>query len=155
MAWSTFVRAPEPALSEAEGFAPVLCIFRLVTPVLRALTWDSSYSEETAIDRLAPSGPHSSCTLRFPFREPSRGPIHFPLDLIPSYRYNKTAQVIYKITAVFDNLTRAQLLAIAHLLSPANQTKAKTFVRRFAIVQGVVATCPTAALTPMFRIFCL
>src|SRR5271167_2890285 len=37
-----------------------------------------------AIDRLAPSGPHSSRTLRFPVREPPSGPIHFPLDLIPS-----------------------------------------------------------------------
>jgi len=59
-------------------------IFKPVTPVLRALTWVSPYSEETAVDRPAPSGPHSSCTLRFPFRELSSGPIHFPLDLIPS-----------------------------------------------------------------------
>jgi hypothetical protein len=40
-----------------------------------------------------------------------------------------TTQVIYKITALFDNLTRAQLFAICQLLSPTNQTKAKTFVR--------------------------
>jgi hypothetical protein len=90
---------------------------QLVTPVFRALTWDSPYSEETAldfttIDRFAPSGPHSSRTLRFPFREPPSGPIHFPLDLIPSLRYYRTTQVIYKITAFFDNLTRTQLLAI-------------------------------------------
>ena len=107
--------------SEVSGrwprFAPVSCIFRLVTPVFRALTWDSPYSEETAPDvitigRLPPPRPHSSRTLRFPFREPSSGPIHFPLDLIPSPRYYGTTQVIYKITAFFDNLTRSQLLAI-------------------------------------------
>jgi len=67
-----------------------------------------------AIDRLAPSGPHSSRTLRFPFRKPSSGPIHFLFDLTPSPRYYRTTQVIYKITAFFDNLTRALLLAIAN-----------------------------------------
>jgi len=64
------------------------------------------------IDRLAPPIPHGSRTLPFPVREPSSGPIHFPLDLISSARYYRATQVIYKITAFFDNLTRAQLLAI-------------------------------------------
>src|SRR5579859_5558944 len=59
---------PEPALSEAEGFAPVPCISRLVIPVLRTLTWASSYSDETAIDLLAPSGPQFP---HFTFRETS------------------------------------------------------------------------------------
>jgi len=38
-------------------------------------------------------------------------------------------QVIYKITAFFDNLTRAQPLA-----SPTNKAKTKTFAQRFAVV---------------------
>jgi len=43
------------------------------------------------------------------------------------------------ITAFFDNLIKAQLLATVfttyvQLLSPTNKTKAKTFVRRFAVV---------------------
>jgi|SRR5579863_5541621 len=62
---------------------------------------------------IRPTQPRS---LRFPFREPSSGPIHFPLDLVPSPRYYITTQVIFeiKMTAFFDNLTRAQLLAIAN-----------------------------------------
>jgi hypothetical protein len=150
--WGPLLRSPEKAISsqlpdgtfpyffEARWprFAPVPCIFRLVTPVLRALTWVSPNSEGDsprchsyrAIDRLAPSGPGSPRPLRFPFRESSSGPIHFSLDLIPRQRYNMTTLVIYKITKFFDNLTRAQLLAICQLLSQTNQTKAKTFVRR-------------------------
>jgi hypothetical protein len=74
----------ESCLFEARWprFAPASCIFRLVTPVFRALTWVSQDSEETAADRFAPSGPHSP--LRSPFREPSSGPIQFLLDLIHS-----------------------------------------------------------------------
>jgi hypothetical protein len=87
-------------------FAPIPCIFRLVTPVLRALTGLGHIPKETA------AGPHSSRTLRFPFREPPSGPIHFPLDLIPSPRYNIATQVIYKITAFFDNLTEGA--AVSH-----------------------------------------
>jgi hypothetical protein len=64
-----------------------------------------------------------------------QGPSTFPLISLPRHRYNRTTQVIYKITAFFDNLTRSQLLAICQLLSPTNKAKAKTFVRRFAVVR--------------------
>jgi hypothetical protein len=43
-----------------------------------------------------------------------QGPSTFPLIPSPRPRYYRTTQVIYKITAFFDNLTRAQLLAIAN-----------------------------------------
>src|SRR6202035_4487964 len=38
-------------------------------------------------DRLVPSRPRSSRTLRFPLRELSSRPIHFPLDPTPLPRY--------------------------------------------------------------------
>jgi len=58
-----------------------------------------------------------------------RGPSTFPLISFPRLRYYMRTQVIYKITAFFDNLTRAQPLA-----SPTNKAKTKTFAQRFAVV---------------------
>jgi hypothetical protein len=77
---------------------------------------------------------------------------HFPLDLIPSLRYNMTIRVIFEITAFFDNLTRAQLLAIADGWVRPNKTKAKNLCPAFCCRRR---HRPDNALTPMFRIFCL
>ena len=41
-----------------------------------------------------------------------QGPSTFPLISVPRLRYYRASKVIYKITAFFDNLTRAQRLAI-------------------------------------------
>jgi hypothetical protein len=45
-----------------------------------------------------------------------QGPSTFPLISFPRSRYYRTTKVIFeiKVTAFFDNLTRAQLLAITN-----------------------------------------
>jgi hypothetical protein len=147
-------------IARSRRFAPVPYMFRLATHSSGANLGfrhipKQAAPDVVAIDRLAPSGPHSSRTLRFPFRESSSGTIHFPLDLAPSPRYYRTTQVIYKITTFFDNLTRAQLwpFPTAELDQP---DEAKTFVWRFAVVQNVRRNrLRRTRLTPTFRIFCL
>jgi hypothetical protein len=64
-------------------FAPVPCIFRSITPVLRALTWASSYSEETVVDRLVPSGLHIRALYVSHFGNCRQGPSTFPLIPFP------------------------------------------------------------------------
>jgi hypothetical protein len=66
----------------------------------------------TAIDRLAPSGPPVRALYVSHFGNRLQDPSTFPLISFPRSRYYRTTQVIYKITAFFDNLTRAQLLAV-------------------------------------------
>jgi hypothetical protein len=96
----------------APGSHPFSYIFGLVTPVLRALTWVSSYLEG---DRRGPSLAIKPTQFDAPyvshFGNRLQGPFTFPLLSFPRTRYYRTTQVIYKITAFFDNLTRVQPLA--------------------------------------------
>ena len=57
---------------------------RLLTPVLRALTWDSSYSEGDSRRSSCAISPTQFAHFTFPISGNVLGPIHFPLDLIPS-----------------------------------------------------------------------
>jgi hypothetical protein len=98
----------------------------------RALTWASPYSEGDSRRSSCAIRPTQFAHFTFPISGTVFRPIHFSLDLVPSPGYYIKTPLIYKITAFFDNLTRAQLLAICQLLSPTSKTKAKTFVRRFA-----------------------
>jgi hypothetical protein len=67
-------------------FAPVPWMFCLITPVLRALTWVSRYSEgRQAQIVLCQQGHPLRRTFRFPDWEPPPQPVHSPLDVISSF----------------------------------------------------------------------
>ena len=67
-------------------FAPVQWMFSVITPVFRALTWVSPYSDgRQAYIVLRQQGPLARRILRFPIWESTPQPVHFPVDLISSF----------------------------------------------------------------------
>jgi hypothetical protein len=87
------------------GSRPFL-MFSPVTPVLWALAWISPYSKRRQVlIVLCQRGHPLGRTFRFPIREPALEPVHFPLDLTPSFAILLTYTYYLQDNMFFDNLT--------------------------------------------------
>jgi len=140
----------------AIGYAPILWMSILTTPVLRAITWVSPYTERRqAWVILRQPGSQFVTLFVSQFGNTLRSLSTFFLIGFLYNRYNGGAVVIYKIIQLFDNLAIAQFL-VRELLSPSIMANANSFGPYGSCYpEADSATGHTTTLTLMFGIFYL